>query len=121
MFFASSIAFLRCLEFDGFNSARMSTLFPSGSASTPKTFVSLGQLPGYVAPSQAPTKQAPWRAIREVSHVNSTTVNLPDELYHIIWDSVDADISKPKYAKVIMKLEEVLEREFFTEYIKQGG
>jgi hypothetical protein len=102
-------------------SCKMSPLFPLGSASAPKTTVSLGQLPGYVAPSQVPTKRAPWQSIREVSYGDSATVILPDDLYSIIWDSVEADVSIPKYAKVIMKLEEVLKGEFFTEYIKKGG
>ena len=99
----------------------MSQLFPPGSAPAPKTTVSIGQLPGYVSTSQAPTRRAPWRSIREVSSSDSVTVVLPDELYTIIWDSVEADVSIPKYAKVIMKLEDVLKGDFFTEYIKKGG
>ncbi|KIW67570.1 hypothetical protein PV04_06810 [Phialophora macrospora] len=99
----------------------MSTLFPSGSAPAPKVKISVGQLPGYVSFSQAPTKRPPWQIIREIPYGDSVTVTLPHDLHRIIWDSVEADISRPKYAKVIMKLEEVLKGEFFTEYIKKGN
>ena len=58
--------------------------------------------------------------MREVSFGDSVTVILPEALYHSIWDGVEADISPLKYSKVIMKLEEVLKGEFFTEYIKKG-
>ncbi|KAJ9606600.1 hypothetical protein H2200_008608 [Cladophialophora chaetospira] len=98
----------------------MSTLFPSSSDPVPKVIVTAGQLPGYVAASQAPSKRPPWRTIRETSYVNSVTVILPDDLHQAIWDGIDVDVSKPKYAKVIMKLEDVLQGDFFTEYIKKG-
>lgn len=45
---------------------------------------------------------------------------MPDEMYEIIWNALDAEVKKTKYAKVIMKLQEVLEGDFFTEYIKKG-
>jgi ribonuclease P/MRP protein subunit RPP40 len=99
----------------------MSPLFPLGSAPAPKVKISVGQLPGYVSFSQAPTKRPPWQTIREIPYGDSVTITLPDAMHRIIWDSVEADVSKPKYAKVIMKLEEVLKGEFFTEYIKKGG
>ena len=99
----------------------MSTLFPAVSGPVPKVNVCAGQLPGYVAASQAPTKRTPWRTIRQVTYGYSVTVILPDTLHRVIWDGVEADLSRPQYAKVIMKLEDVLRGEFFTEYIKKGG
>ncbi|OCT52000.1 ribonuclease P [Cladophialophora carrionii] len=99
----------------------MSPLFPIGSAPAPKVQISMGELPGYVSFSQAPTKRPPWHTIREVSYGSSATIMLPDDLHHLVWDSVTAEISRPKYAKVIMRLEEVLKGEFFTEYIKKGN
>ncbi|EXJ58968.1 hypothetical protein A1O7_06399 [Cladophialophora yegresii CBS 114405] len=98
----------------------MSPLFPTGSAPAPKVNISVGELPGYVSSSQAPTKRPPWHTIREVSYGRSATIMLPDDLHRIIWDSVMADTSRPKYAKVIMKLEDVLKGDFFNEYIKKG-
>ena len=122
---ASILALCRRLSFHfslhAINVTKMSPLFPLESGSAPKVIVSLGSLPGYVVPAQAPTKRAPWRTIRGVSHGDSATVVLPDDLYRIIWDSVEADVSRTKFAKVIMKLEEVLKGSFFNEYIKKGG
>ncbi|ETI22059.1 hypothetical protein G647_06130 [Cladophialophora carrionii CBS 160.54] len=99
----------------------MSPLFATGSAPAPKVQISMGELPGYVSFSQAPTKRPPWHTIREVSYSSSATIMLPDDLHHLLWDSATAEISRPKYAKVIMRLEEVLKGEFFTEYIKKGN
>ena len=99
----------------------MSTLFPATSGLTPKVIIGAGQLPGYVAALQAPTKRPPWRTIRQVSYVDSVTVILPDDLYRTVWDGVETEMSRPKYAKVIMKLEDVLKGDFFTKYIKKGG
>ncbi len=99
----------------------MSTLFPAPSGPVPKVIISAGQLPGYVAASHAPTKRAPWRTIHEVTYVNSVTVMLPVDLHRVIWNGVEKDVPRPKYAKVIMKLEDLLRGDFFTKYIKKGG
>lgn len=45
---------------------------------------------------------------------------LPDELYSLIWQTVENELPRMRYAKVIMKLEEILQGEFFNEYIKRG-
>ena len=58
--------------------------------------------------------------MREVAYNHSATVMLPEELYHIIWKFIQADIPVMRYAKVIMKLEDVLNGEFFTRYLKKG-
>ncbi|EXJ77447.1 hypothetical protein A1O3_09673 [Capronia epimyces CBS 606.96] len=102
----------------------MQTLFPFAAASpapTPKLHVTSGLLPPYVSASQAPTRKSPWRTVRDVGFIRSATVALPDELCHIIWQSVEAAVRKVRYVKVIMKLEDVLDGEFFTEYIKRGN
>jgi ribonuclease P/MRP protein subunit RPP40 len=50
--------------------------------------------------------------------VQTTRVVLPDELYQIIGQNVVGP--QTEYAKVVMKLEDLLEGDFFTEYIKRG-
>lgn len=45
---------------------------------------------------------------------------LPEDLYELIWRKVEEEMRPLKYARVIMKLEDLLEGEFFTEYVKKG-
>jgi ribonucleases P/MRP protein subunit RPP40 len=85
-----------------------------------KMHVSHGSLPPYIDPTQPPTKKSPWRQIKEMPFIHSVTLLMPDELYELVWDKLDVESKKVKYAKVIMKLQEVLEGDFFTEYIKKG-
>ncbi|EXJ71459.1 uncharacterized protein A1O5_05267 [Cladophialophora psammophila CBS 110553] len=99
----------------------MSVLFPKAPSSASKINVASGQLPPYVTALQAPTKKSPWRAIRGVEYNQYVTAILPDELYHLIWEKVEANITHIECVKVIMKLEDVLKGDFFTEYIKRGN
>jgi ribonuclease P/MRP protein subunit RPP40 len=55
-----------------------------------------------------------------VEYVQRATATLPEELYDIIWLDVDASMGGLDYAKVIMKLEDILQGDFFNEYIKRG-
>lgn len=105
---------------NAFNSYMMSPLLFSKGSADPKLTISLGRLPGYVSSAQAPTKKAPWRTIREVGFCSSVSVALSDDAYEVLWDGVHASMPLPQYAKVTMKLENVLEGDFFNEYIKIG-
>lgn len=86
----------------------------------PKVFTTLGTLPSYIDSSQPPTKKQPWRAINEVGFIKSVEMIMPEELYELIWRRVEEQLKPVKYAKVVMKLEDVLDGAFFTEYIKKG-
>ena len=85
-----------------------------------KMFTTLGTLPSYIDRSQPPTKKLPWRAINEARFIKSVEIVLPEELYQLIWRKVEEELKVVKYAKVIMKLQDVLDGVFFTEYIKTG-
>ncbi|KAF7505740.1 hypothetical protein GJ744_000506 [Endocarpon pusillum] len=85
-----------------------------------KIFTTLGTLPGYIDRNQPPTKKLPWRAINDVSFVKSVEMILPEELYELIWTKIEQELKPVQYARVIMKLEDVLDGAFFTEYIKKG-
>jgi ribonucleases P/MRP protein subunit RPP40 len=85
-----------------------------------KMHVSQGSLPPYIDPAQPPTKKSPWRQIKEMPFVHSVTLLMPDEFYELVWGKLDVESKTVKYSKVIMKLQEVLEGDFFTEYIKKG-
>jgi hypothetical protein len=85
-----------------------------------KIFTTLGELPGYIDRSQPPTKRQPWRAISDVGFVRNVELVLPEELYEVMWRRAEENLRPITYAKVIMKLEDVLDGDFFTEYIKKG-
>ncbi|OAP54467.1 hypothetical protein AYL99_11568 [Fonsecaea erecta] len=99
----------------------MSPLLPKAPSSASKINITSGQLPPYVTASQAPTKKSPWRTIRGLDYNQYAAVIMPEELYHLIWKKVEANIMPMKYSKVIMKLEDVLNGEFFTAYVKRGN
>ncbi|KAJ9497919.1 hypothetical protein H2202_006522 [Exophiala xenobiotica] len=99
----------------------MPGVLPDPSGPSPKVNISSGPVPAYISASQAPTKKSPWRTIREVEYVQRATATLPEELYDIIWRDVDASTGGFNYAKVIMKLEDILQGDFFNEYIKRGN
>lgn len=86
----------------------------------PKTRVHVGHLPPYIHPEQSPTKKSPWRAVGDAPFLKSVTVILPGDLYDLIWDKIEDETKKGSYAKVILKLQDVLSGTFFTEYIKKG-
>ena len=48
---------------------------------------------------------------------------LPEEIYELVRVQLEQEGSAARgvYAKVFMRLEELLDGEFFTEYIKNGG
>ncbi len=85
-----------------------------------KILTTTGMLPSYIDRSQPPTKKLPWRAINDVGFVKCVEMVLPEELYDIIWTKVEQDLKPVQYARVIMRLEDVLDGAFFTEYIKKG-
>lgn len=95
--------------------------FAGNDAVESKMRVSRGSLPPYVDVAQPPTKRSPWRQIKELPFVHTFTILMPDETYQMIWNKLDAEVKTVKYAKMIMKLQEVLEGDFFTEYIKKGA
>ena len=85
-----------------------------------KIFTTIGALPGYVDPVQPSSKKQPWRSVQNGSFVHSLELLLPEELYQSIWHKTEHDKICAKYAKVIMKLDQILEGEFFEQYVKKG-
>lgn len=94
--------------------------FDSASRSDSKTHAHIGQLPTYIDPKQPPTRKRPWKSINDVPFWQSVTMILPEELYNIIWSRIDQESKTINYAKVIMKLQDILDQDFFTEYVKKG-
>ena len=51
---------------------------------------------------------------------NKVDLILPQELYDIVWENIETKISSISYSRVIMCLSELLEGDFFNQYIKTG-
>lgn len=86
----------------------------------PKTCVHVGHLPAYIRPDQSPWKKTPWRTISNTPFLKEVNLILPEELYSVIWDKIENETKMASYAKVILKLEDLLHGAFFTEYVKKG-
>jgi len=92
-----------------------------------KCQITSSALPTFVDPYQPPQKPAPFNALRALKWCHTIDVLLPAELRDIIQqtEARELELSRlekqnDRYAKVIMKLGEVLEGDFFSEYVKKG-
>jgi ribonucleases P/MRP protein subunit RPP40 len=94
--------------------------FDSNGKLDAKLHVHFGKLPDFVDSKQPPTKKDPWRTINNVPFVQSIDLILPQELYEIIWQRVEKDLNGVRYAKVFMKLQDILDGDFFKEQVKKG-
>ena len=47
-------------------------------------------------------------------------MTLPEELYDLVWEEFSAKIEKLQYERVTMSLPDLLEGDFFNDYIKSG-
>ncbi|KAI1467678.1 ribonuclease P 40kDa subunit-domain-containing protein [Daldinia caldariorum] len=86
-----------------------------------KCFVTYGVM-GHPDPQNLPTKGKPWSTLLSQDFVYKVDLILPAELTQLVKDKLIGDPSRaPVFYKVIMKLGQVLEGDFFTEYIKIGN
>lgn len=85
--------------------------------SAPRSFTS-GTLPSFIDPKQPPVKKQPFAAVRAQKAVSSLSLVLPEELAALVEQEVNA--RRWRYAKVIMKLGDLLEGDLFTEGVKKG-
>lgn len=95
--------------------------FESAGRLDPKIHVHSGSLPAFIDPKQPPNKKGPWRTFNDAPFLQTVNLLLPEELYTLIWDRIELEMKSVRYSKVIMKLQNVLEGNFFTEYIKKGA
>ncbi|KAI0018469.1 ribonuclease P 40kDa subunit-domain-containing protein [Xylariomycetidae sp. FL0641] len=95
--------------------------FPTPSVyQASKCFVSSGTMK-HVDPEQLPTKVKPWNTLMAQDFIHKVDLILPNEfLHHVKSQVIDTAGRAPTYSRVIMTLGQVLQGEFFTEYIKIG-
>ncbi|KAI1747406.1 ribonuclease P 40kDa subunit [Xylaria castorea] len=96
--------------------------FPKPSVyQNPKCFVTYGTM-SYPDANQLPTKAKPWSTLLSQDYVHKIDLVLPEALLHFVKEKILDDISRiPSYYRVVMTLGQVLERDFFTQYIKIGS
>lgn len=83
----------------------------------PRSFTS-GVLPTYIDAKQPPLKRQPFAAVRAQRWVSDLELALPEELAAHVTDPLKT--LSFRYAKVIMKVGDILEGEFFTNAVKKG-
>ncbi|KAK4999082.1 hypothetical protein LTR66_001799 [Elasticomyces elasticus] len=112
------------------------SFFQAETTPRPKCYFTHNVLPAYIDEKQPPTKRKPFSSIiaQPFSHTvgmrilccvdrtNARKVDLllPAELYDTIREKLHGDACTLKYARVNMKLGELIEGDFFNHYIKTG-
>ncbi|KAF5695472.1 ribonuclease P MRP subunit POP1 [Fusarium denticulatum] len=97
-------------------------MFPAAAPSvyqSPKCFVSYGTM-GYLDTKQAPRKGKPWTAVMSLDFIHKVDLILPSEAYDAACQQLSNAQNAPRYSKVVMSLGDILQGDFFTEYIKKG-
>jgi ribonuclease P/MRP protein subunit RPP40 len=84
-----------------------------------KVYFTHSILPSYIDPQNVSTKKQPFTTINKQHFSHTVDLVLPAEIYELVQQKINAITSQ--YARVHMKLGEVLESEFLDSYIKQGN
>ena len=92
-----------------------------------KCQITSSTLPAFIDPLQPPQKSAPFNALWALKWCHTIDILLPAELRDVIKQTETRQLElarlmkqNNRYAKVIMKLGQVLEGDFFNEYVKKG-
>lgn len=84
-----------------------------------KIYFTHSVLPSYIDPQNVSTKKQPFVAFNKQQSSHSADLILPREIYELVQQRIEAMTGQ--YARVHMKLAEILEPEFLDGYIKQGN
>ncbi|KAF2032578.1 hypothetical protein EK21DRAFT_109962 [Setomelanomma holmii] len=84
-----------------------------------KVYFTHSILPSYIDPQNVSTKKQPFTAINKQPFTHTLDLILPSEIYTLVQHKINSIIGQ--YARVHMKLAELLEPEFLDTYIKQGN
>jgi ribonuclease P/MRP protein subunit RPP40 len=77
-------------------------------------------LPSYIDPQNVSTKKHPFATFNKQHFSHTLDMILPEEMYELVQQKLDT-YSNGQYARVHMKLGEVLESAFLQTYIKTGN
>ena len=95
----------------------------SDAAPDLKIYFSHSLLPTYIDPQNVATKKKPFSAFNKQKFSHRLEVVLPEELYELVQNEIDRvdGAARAQYARVHMKVGEILEPDFLESYIKQGN
>ncbi|KAF4344112.1 ribonuclease P MRP subunit POP1 [Fusarium beomiforme] len=97
-------------------------MFPASAPSiyqSPKCFVTYGTM-CHLDIKQAPRKAKPWTAVMSLDFIHKVDLILPSEVYDAASEKLGGVQKSPNCSKVVMSLGDILQGDFFTEYIKKG-
>jgi ribonuclease P/MRP protein subunit RPP40 len=77
-------------------------------------------LPLYVDPQNVSTKKQPFATFNKQKFSHTLDLILPEDIYELVQQKLFA-FENGQYARVHMKLSEIIEAEFLNGYIKQGN
>ncbi|KAK7624572.1 ribonuclease P 40kDa subunit-domain-containing protein [Phyllosticta citricarpa] len=80
-------------------------------------------LPEHIDERHPPTKKKPFATITELpfAHTASADLILPREVHEAVKQQLDGNVGSFQYARVYMTLGEIVEGDFFNDYIKTGN
>ncbi|EHA56964.1 hypothetical protein MGG_06856 [Pyricularia oryzae 70-15] len=87
---------------------------------TPKCYFTYGAMV-HVDPKQPPSKGKPWTTLASRDFIHQVDLILPQEIFSIFQQKVLNSHVPPQYKRVTMTLGQVLEKDFFQEYLKIGN
>ena len=95
----------------------------SSSVLDTKVYFSHSVLPSYIDPQNVSTKKQPFSSFIKQHFSHSLHLVLPEELWESVCVALKGNpaLGQPQYARVHMKLSEILEPDFLNSYIKQGN
>jgi ribonuclease P/MRP protein subunit RPP40 len=77
-------------------------------------------LPSYIDPQNVSTKKQPFATFNKQKFSHTLDLILPEEVMELVQQRLNA-LDSEQYARVHMKLSDILETEFLNNYIKQGN
>ncbi|KAI2487748.1 Ribonuclease P 40kDa Rpp40 protein [Pyrenophora tritici-repentis] len=88
-----------------------------------KIYFSHSVLPSYIDPQNVSTKRKPFSTFNKQKYSHSLNLVLPEETYELIKGQLERNDgpARAQYARVHMKLGEIIESDFMNSYIKQGN
>ncbi|KAF2691055.1 hypothetical protein K458DRAFT_426438 [Lentithecium fluviatile CBS 122367] len=88
-----------------------------------KAYFSHSLLPSYIDPQNVSTKKKPFSTFNAQPFSHTLDLILPEEVYELVRAELEREdgVTRSVCARVFMKLGEILEGDFFTEYIKMGN
>ncbi|KAK1755894.1 ribonuclease P protein subunit p40 [Echria macrotheca] len=97
----------------------MLSLKPPTVYQTSKCYVTFGVM-GHLDPKQPPSKGKPWTSFAGQGFVHRADLIVPEESFEAVRTALVQNSPAPEFKRVVMSLQDVLSKDFYTEYIRKG-